>query len=51
MATRSKKGTPASGKTTAAPKKPRAPKKKRADEIVEEAQNVGADIIPEGTIV
>jgi 1,4-alpha-glucan branching enzyme len=37
-----------SGKTTSAPKK-RATKK-RADEVIEEAQNMGADIIPEGTI-
>ncbi|HEY2091605.1 MAG TPA: 1,4-alpha-glucan branching protein GlgB [Thermoanaerobaculia bacterium] len=47
MATRSKKTT-ASAKTTSAPKK-RAPKK-RAEELAEEAANVGADIIPEGTI-
>src|ERR1041385_977679 len=40
MATRSKK--------PAAPRK-RAPKK-RAEELAEEAANVGADIIPEGTI-
>src|SRR5437763_16750442 len=41
MATRSKKdGTP----------RKRATPKKRAAELAEEAQNVGADIIPEGTI-
>ncbi|HEX3111442.1 MAG TPA: alpha-amylase family glycosyl hydrolase, partial [Thermoanaerobaculia bacterium] len=47
MATRSKKTT-TSAKTTSAPKK-RATKK-RAEELTEEAQNMGADVVPEGTI-
>jgi 1,4-alpha-glucan branching enzyme len=48
MATRNKKTT-TSAKTTSAPKK-RATKKSAADQLAEEAANVGADIIPEGTI-
>jgi len=37
-----------SGKTTAAPRKRTS--KKRAQEVTEEAQNMGADVVPEGTI-